>query len=62
VVWTSTAAPYRKSSNRTINTDSTPSGYATHERGAPDQCSTVNPTNYVSTYSVDVKGYFGRRS
>lgn len=62
VVWMSTAAPYRKSSNRTINTDSTPSGYATHERGAPDQCSTVNPTNYVSTYSVDVKGYFGRRS
>jgi hypothetical protein len=61
-VWTSTSSPYRKSSNRIINTDGNPADFITHQRTGSDPVTTTDPTNYASTYSVDVRGYFGRRS
>lgn len=62
VVWTSTSSPYRKSSNRVINTDGNPADFTTHQRTGSDPVTTTDPTNYQSVYSVDVKGWFGRRS
>lgn len=62
VVWTSSSSPYRKSNSRIINTDGNPADYTTHRRGDSDPVTTTDPTNYASTYSVDVRGYFGRRS
>ena len=59
-VWTSTASPYRKSSNRVIDTDGNPADFVTHQRGNSDPVTLVNPTSYLSTYSVDVRGQFGR--
>lgn len=60
--WTSTSSPYRKTANRTVDTDFLPGSYTTLQRGQSDQCDTVDPTNYLSEYAVDVRGYFGRRS
>lgn len=62
--WTSTSAPYWKQSQRESATDSPvgPSDYEVHRNTGSDPCSTTDPTNYTSTYSVDVKGHFGRRS
>lgn len=62
VVWTSTSSPYRKSSNRVIDTDGNPADFTTHQIGGSDPVTTTDPTAYRSVYSVDVKGYFGRRS
>lgn len=62
VVWTSTSSPYRKASSRVIETNGDPSNFITHLRGSSDPVTTVDPTNYQSVYSVDVKGYFGRIS
>lgn len=62
VVWSSTSSPYRKSSNRSGNTDS-PLGlgsYTTHQRTGSDPCSTTPPMNYSSQYSVSITGKFGR--
>lgn len=62
VVWTSTSSPYRKSSNRTIDTDGNPADFTTHQIGGSDPVTTTDPTDYASVYTVEVKGYFGRRS
>lgn len=62
IVWTSSSSPYRKSSNRVIDTDGNPADFTTHQRTGSDPVTTTDPTNYASTYSVDVKGHFGRRS
>ncbi len=63
-VWTSTSSPYRKSSGRGVSTSSLtgPSDYTTHRSGGSDPVDTTNPTDYTSTYSVDIVGQFGRRS
>ena len=61
-VWTSTASPYRKNSNRVIDTDGNPADFTTHQRGSSDPVSTTNPTSYQSDYTADIKGFFGRRS
>lgn len=66
-VWTSTSSPYRK----TEDTDSGFSDFGPGEGNTARQtlrisgsnpCSTTDPTNYRSVYTVDVRGYFGRRS
>lgn len=62
VTWTSSSSPYRKSSSRVVNTDFSPGSFNTHRISGSDPCDTTDPTSYRSTYSVDVKGYFGRRS
>lgn len=62
IVWTSGSAPYARSTNRVIDTDGNPADFTTHQRTGSTPASTTDPTNYASTYSVDVKGYFGRRS
>lgn len=61
IVWFSTSSPYQKSASRTVNTDGSPAQYITQQRGQADQCTTTDPTNYRSTYSVSVMGQFGRR-
>lgn len=61
VVWFSTSSPYQKAASRVIYTDGNPSQYITQQRGQADQCTTTDPTNYRSTYSVSVMGQFGRR-
>lgn len=62
IAWTSTAEPYRRSSSRTIATDGLPTPYVIHQRTGSQPASTTDPTSYQSVYSVDVKGWFGRRS
>ena len=60
--WTSSSSPYRKTASRTVDTDLLPGSFITLQRGQSGQCDTTDPTNYLSTYAVDVRGYFGRRS
>lgn len=60
--WTSASSPYRKTASRIVTTDLSPGSYNTLQRGQSGECDTVDPTNYLSTYAVDVRGYFGRRS
>jgi len=62
IVWWSTSSPYQKSSARVIDTDGNPPDFTTHQGTGIDPPSTTDPTNYQSIYSVDVRGYFGRRS
>lgn len=62
VVWTSTSSPYRKTSARVESTDGNPADFTTHQLGDSDPVTTTDPTDYESVYSVDVRGYFGRRS
>lgn len=59
--WTSTDSPYRKVATETVPQTYLP-GFYTLQRGQSGQCDTVDPTNYLSEYAVDVRGYFGRRS
>jgi hypothetical protein len=66
-VWTSTSSPYRKTRQQTGSPMTNISGndVDTDLRftdGGSAPCSKVDPTNYLSTYTVDIKGYFGRRS
>lgn len=62
--WTSSEVPYRKTDFRDNETDSQlgPSLFTPIRRGESNQVSLVDPTNYRTLYSVDVRGYFGRRS
>lgn len=60
--WQSSSSPYRKTASRTVDTDLLPGSYTTLQRGQSGECDTTDPTNYLSTYAVDVRGYFGRRS
>lgn len=62
IVWWSTDSPYGKSASRIVDTDFSPGQFITLQRTGSNPTSTTDPTNYQSIYSVDVKGYFGRRS
>lgn len=67
-VWTSTSSPYRKGpTEHSLTSTLTPPSAAnptfyTLRRGNSDQCSDVDPTNYRSVYTVNVRGWFGKRS
>lgn len=62
--WTSTSSPYKKSDSDETQTDSAlgPPNYEIHRISGSDPCSTTDPTNYRSIYSIDFRGHFGRRS
>ena len=60
-VWSDNNSPYYKYSSGT--SPSLPLGtYDNHKWSGSDPCSETDPTNYASTYSVDLIGQFGRRS
>lgn len=59
--WTSTSSPYRKTASQDVP-DTDYRAFDSLMRGKSDQCDTTDPTNYLSTYSVDIRGHFGRRS
>jgi hypothetical protein len=62
--WSSSAVPYSRASAQD-STSSSPLGaplYNPHARTGSTPATTVDPTNFTSTYTVDVRGYFGRRS
>lgn len=65
-VWTSVATPYRQVVQRTLSTSSpltyNPPDYIDRHPTLGVFPSNADPTDYRSIYSVDVKGYFGRRS
>lgn len=63
-VWTSASSPYTKqgSSDTTSSSALGAPLYNPYARTGSDPASTTDPTNYTSTYSVDVRGHFGRRS
>lgn len=68
-VWTSTDSPYRKSRQERNTTTNPPLPYPApntiyfdYDKGRNNQCSQTDPTNYRSVYSVDVRGWFGKRS
>lgn len=58
-VWGSGSSPYFKSSNGVTNLPPFSEVY-THKWDGPDPASTSDPTNYSSTYQVQVYGQFGR--
>lgn len=62
IVWSDNASPYYKTASRIVNTDGTPGAFTTLRLGGSNPCTTTDPTNYQSVYSVDVRGWFGRRS
>jgi hypothetical protein len=43
-------------------TNTSTSGINRHKWNGSDPCARTDPTNYVSVYSVDIRGRFGRRS
>lgn len=59
---TITSSPYRKASATTQTTSGVPSFYAPHRLGGSDPCSTVDPSDFSSVYSIDLNGYVGRSS
>ena len=60
-VYSPTTAPGRKVSSGT--TDNTFwIDFTKHHRDATDRATYSDPTNYASTYAVEVRGRFGRRS
>lgn len=66
LVWTSGSSPYRGTVQRTLSTGSpliyNPPSYNTLHPTLGTWPGPADPTNYRSIYTVDVKGYFGRRS
>jgi len=62
--WVSNSSPYQRASAQdTIS--SSPLGaplYNPHARTGSTPASTTDPTDFTSTYTVDVRGHFGRRS
>lgn len=66
-VWTSTSSPYRKTRIQTGSPMTNPAGNPVNTAlrftdGGSAPCSKDDPTNYESVYSVEVRGWFGRRS
>lgn len=54
------AAPYRRFSSATQTTGGIPSPFQVHRISGSQPCSTVDPSDYSSIYSLDIRGYFGR--
>lgn len=61
-VWASGGSPYVKSSGGVVGNGNLNSYTKRHWIGGTDQCSLSDPTNYASTYQVEIAGQFGRRS
>lgn len=61
-VYINQSAPYAKSSSGTTGIIPPYEHYQKHKWNGSDPASQTDPTNYASTYSVDVYGQFARRS
>lgn len=60
-VWTSTSAPYRSEDSAT-GSDWHTINWKSTQLGNTKSASVSDPTNYASTYSLNIRGRFGRRS
>lgn len=61
-IYANGAAPYYKVSSGTTSIIPPYQHYQTHKWDGSDPASLADPTNYASTYQVDVYGKFARRS
>lgn len=61
-IWGQVSEPYLKTSSGTAGGVFPPAGFLKHKWDGPDPASMSDPTSFASTYSVQIKGQFGRRS